>query len=237
MGIAFFNVIFFPLQGFLNMIVFVRPKVLRWKDAHPELSTSRIFWNILRVQPTPTTQRTKHLVAAGNINHNGSTQELHTAPDSNSRASSLVDSTRLTENGVSEAMMEHLSASQSANDEVRISRLNEGLSNMPLDTVPENNSEFDERGSSREEGDVEGGEDSKFDQTVAMDEDDSQDGETKREVRDMIAASFRQSAATFRRSSIFVDASVVDFGGTGGADDPVRQRRPYRSVEMTPPVD
>ena len=44
----FFMYTFFPLQGFLNAIIFVRPDVLRWRKLHPEQnSLGRAIWEIV----------------------------------------------------------------------------------------------------------------------------------------------------------------------------------------------
>mmetsp|Transcript_13782 Transcript_13782/g.33382 ORF Transcript_13782/g.33382 Transcript_13782/m.33382 type:complete len:163 (-) Transcript_13782:429-917(-) len=42
-----FNAIFAPLAGFLNMIVFLRPKYLRWKHGNPQNTSLRDFWHSL----------------------------------------------------------------------------------------------------------------------------------------------------------------------------------------------
>lgn len=54
--------IFYPIQGFLNWIIFVRPTLIRWKDAYPYHTWSWAYAQILAGRPTPTTRRTEYLV-------------------------------------------------------------------------------------------------------------------------------------------------------------------------------
>lgn len=51
----------FPLQGFLNWMVFVRPMLVRWRDAHPDKSWWWAYCQILLGRSTPTTLRTSSL--------------------------------------------------------------------------------------------------------------------------------------------------------------------------------
>lgn len=52
---------FFPLQGVLNWGIYVRPRLLRWKDANPEKSWFWAYRQILGGKVAPTTRRTAHL--------------------------------------------------------------------------------------------------------------------------------------------------------------------------------
>lgn len=51
----------FPLQGLYNWIIYLRPRLVRWKDAHPELSWCGAYQQVLSGKPVPTSNRTAHL--------------------------------------------------------------------------------------------------------------------------------------------------------------------------------
>lgn len=51
----------FPLQGFLNWLVFIRPRLVQWKDAHPEKSYVWSLHRTLLGKSPPETTRTRHL--------------------------------------------------------------------------------------------------------------------------------------------------------------------------------
>lgn len=59
-GILFIYV-FFPVQGFLNWIIYVRPRLIRWKDANPDESWLWAYRRVLSGKKAPTTVRTHHL--------------------------------------------------------------------------------------------------------------------------------------------------------------------------------
>lgn len=61
----FVSYLLFPLQGFLNGIVYVRPRLVRWKDAHPDKTWMWAYKRVLSGDAAPTTSRTAHL-AEGN---------------------------------------------------------------------------------------------------------------------------------------------------------------------------
>ena len=52
----------FPLQGWYNWMIYLRPRLLRWKDSHPELSWYGAYQQVLRAdKAVPTSDRTAHL--------------------------------------------------------------------------------------------------------------------------------------------------------------------------------
>ncbi|CAB9519836.1 unknown protein [Seminavis robusta] len=53
--------ILFPLQGFWNWMIYTRPRLVRWKDAHPDNSWFWAYRQVLSGKPAPTTRRTRHL--------------------------------------------------------------------------------------------------------------------------------------------------------------------------------
>lgn len=62
----------FPLQGFLNSLVFMRPRVAQWREAHPEQSLVWCIRQVLRLE-----QLSPHR------HHRGiSTQQRSSVPDS-----------------------------------------------------------------------------------------------------------------------------------------------------------
>jgi hypothetical protein len=52
---------FFPVQGFVNWIVYTRPILVRWKDCHQDRSWWWCYRQLLACRPTPSTDRTAHL--------------------------------------------------------------------------------------------------------------------------------------------------------------------------------
>ena len=74
---------FFPLQGFLNALIYIRPRWIRWKDANPE----RSWWWTLRQavlassDKVPITRRTSHLQAGGCVVVVDTTDSGGTGPD------------------------------------------------------------------------------------------------------------------------------------------------------------
>lgn len=60
--------ILYPIQGLLNSLVYLRPTVVRWKDAHPDRSFFWCLLQILQIHPTPTTSKTAHLQFRGGLN-------------------------------------------------------------------------------------------------------------------------------------------------------------------------
>jgi hypothetical protein len=51
----------FPLQGMYNLVIYLRPRLLRWKDAHPELTWYGAYQQVLSGKLVPTSDRTAHL--------------------------------------------------------------------------------------------------------------------------------------------------------------------------------
>lgn len=74
---------FFPVQGFVNWIVYTRPILFRWKDCHPDRSWLWCYRQLLACRPTPWTSRTAHLTHTTNEHH---------TPQGQERRNSYVDS-------------------------------------------------------------------------------------------------------------------------------------------------
>lgn len=53
--------IFVPLQGLMNFPVFIRTDFIRWQKSVPNRSWMWIVWQILTLQPTPSTTSLRHL--------------------------------------------------------------------------------------------------------------------------------------------------------------------------------
>lgn len=53
--------ILFPVQGFLNWLIYIRPRLIRWKDANAEKSWLWAYRQVLKGVPAPITERTSHL--------------------------------------------------------------------------------------------------------------------------------------------------------------------------------
>lgn len=66
---------FFPLQGFLNCLVYIRPTLARWRDAHPEKSLFWAFQQLVLCRPTPVTSQTTHLMQQGDEPQNDQQQQ------------------------------------------------------------------------------------------------------------------------------------------------------------------
>ena len=62
---------FFPLQGFLNALVYVRPILIRWKDANQNMGWLFAFRQVLSCKTPPLTARTAHLARSSVINPRG----------------------------------------------------------------------------------------------------------------------------------------------------------------------
>jgi hypothetical protein len=75
-GLPFFTMLlmyaFYPVQGFINWMVYCRPIIVRWKDCHQDRSWWWCYQQLLACRPTPWTARTAHLTHTVNNNDSDS---------------------------------------------------------------------------------------------------------------------------------------------------------------------
>ena len=85
-------VFFFPLQGFFNALIYLRPRWVRWKDAYP---TESWWWALKQVVTSrdeiPMTPRTAHLKTGGCVVvATRGKDTMAAATDSSSRTNNMV---------------------------------------------------------------------------------------------------------------------------------------------------
>ena len=64
----FLLLLMFPIQGFFNAIIYLRPRLLRWKDSNADNSWLWAFRQVLSGSKVPISRRTCHLRIAAPIN-------------------------------------------------------------------------------------------------------------------------------------------------------------------------
>lgn len=69
----------FPIQGFLNFLIYIRPRLIRWKDSNPDKSWIWAYTRILSGEKAPTTVRTSHFATKSlHISNRKGTDTLQT---------------------------------------------------------------------------------------------------------------------------------------------------------------
>lgn len=85
--------IFFPLQGFLNCIVYMRPRLQRWKALKPEQSWSWAFRQVLSGETVPTRKRRSSQLRASiglDLSSNGFDAASH-SPSTSEKPNDIVE--------------------------------------------------------------------------------------------------------------------------------------------------